>query len=297
MYFEVANIEVSVWVPPLAGFLLSFFTSMGGLSGAFLLLPFQVSFLGYVAPSVSATNHVFNIIGIPGGVYRFIKEKRMLWPLVWVSALGTLPGVVLGAVIRVRYLPDPKPFKIFVACVLFYIGFRMLSQLLRARGTIEQGKIQRKELVSAIKVESFSLKRICYTFNGKQFDFGTTGIWLLSCAVGVVGGVYGIGGGVVLVPFFVTVLGLPVYTVAGAALMGTFITSLTAVIFYQVIGFFYPHLGAAPDFMLGFLFGVGGLAGMYCGARLQKFVPAKAIKWMLALAMLFIALKYFFEVF
>ena len=51
MYFPVADIEVAVWIPPLASFTVSFFTSMGGISGAFLLLPFQVSFLGYTAPS------------------------------------------------------------------------------------------------------------------------------------------------------------------------------------------------------------------------------------------------------
>ena len=60
MYFPVADIEVAVWIPPLASFTVSFFTSMGGISGAFLLLPFQVSFLGYTAPSVSATNQVLS---------------------------------------------------------------------------------------------------------------------------------------------------------------------------------------------------------------------------------------------
>ena len=106
MYFATAGVEVSPWLPPLAAFVVSFFTSMGGVSGAFLLLPFQMSFLGYTAPSVSATNHLFNIVAIPSGVYRYLKEGRMVWPLTWVVIVGTLPGVVLGAVIRVNYLPD-----------------------------------------------------------------------------------------------------------------------------------------------------------------------------------------------
>ena len=40
MYFPTAEIEVSPFVPPLVAFVVSFFTSMGGISGAFLLLPF-----------------------------------------------------------------------------------------------------------------------------------------------------------------------------------------------------------------------------------------------------------------
>ncbi len=74
--------------------------------------------------------------------------------------------------------------------------------------------------------------------------------------------------------------------------MGTFVTSVAGVIFYQAIAPFYPNMSVAPDWLLGFLFGIGGMAGMYLGARLQKFMPAKAIKWMLAAIIVFIAAKY-----
>ncbi len=94
MFFQTADIEVALWIPPLTAFVISFFTSMGGVSGAFLLLPFQVSFLGYTNPSVSATNQVFNIVAIPSGVYRYWREGRMVWPLTWVVIAGTLPGVL-----------------------------------------------------------------------------------------------------------------------------------------------------------------------------------------------------------
>jgi hypothetical protein len=46
MLFQTAGIEVAPWIPPLVAFVVTFFTSMGGVSGAFLLLPFQMSFLG-----------------------------------------------------------------------------------------------------------------------------------------------------------------------------------------------------------------------------------------------------------
>jgi uncharacterized protein len=96
MFFKTAGIEVAPWVPPLVAFAISFFTSMGGVSGAFLLLPFQMSFLGYTAPSVSATNQLFNIVAIPSGVWRYYREGRMVWPLTLVVIVGTLPGVFIG---------------------------------------------------------------------------------------------------------------------------------------------------------------------------------------------------------
>jgi hypothetical protein len=115
---------------------------------------------------------------------------------------------------------------------------------------------------------------------------------LLSAIVGVVGGIYGIGGGAIIAPFFISFFGLPVYTVAGAALMGTFVTSVAGVIFYQTIAPFYPNMAISPDWLLGFLFGFGGFGGMYCGARAQKYVPAKTIKWILAGCILFTSAKY-----
>ena len=76
MFFPVSGIECHPLVPVLAAIGISFVTSMGGLSGAFLLLPFQMSFLGYTSPGVSATNHLFNVLACPGGIVRYAREKN-----------------------------------------------------------------------------------------------------------------------------------------------------------------------------------------------------------------------------
>jgi uncharacterized protein len=152
-------------------------------------------------------------------------------------------------------------------------------------------------VLPATTVTRFNLKRLGFTFYGEVYDVSFWGIFLLSFIVGIVGGIYGIGGGSIIAPFFITFFGLPVYIVAGAALMGTFVTSVAGVAFYQSIAPFYPNLSVAPDWLLGFLFGAGGMAGIYLGARCQKFVPAKAIKWMLAGVMVFTATKYILDFF
>ena len=312
MYFETAGIHVHPLLPPLIAFVISFFTSMGGVSGAFLILPFQVSFLGYTNPSVSATNQLFNVVAIPSGIYRYYKEGRMVWPLAWVVIAGTLPGVLIGALIRIFYLPDPRNFKLFAAAVLLYIGIKMVRDLVSPpRGNLSKESSEKrfKELVrkqrtkgggnqpSPIQVQQFDFKRLRYSFYGESFDVSFGGIFALSLVVGVVGGIYGIGGGAIMAPFFVSYFGLPVYTVAGAALMGTLVTSVAGVAFYQGLAWLFPQMATGPDWFLGMLFGLGGMAGMYCGARCQKYVPAKNIKWMLAIIITFTAIKYVLEFF
>jgi len=94
---------------------------MAGVSGAFILLPFHMSVLGFTSPAVNSTNFAYNIVSIPRGVFRYFREGRMTWPLNWIVILGTLPGVFIGYYLRILYLPDPRTFNLFVGLVLLYI--------------------------------------------------------------------------------------------------------------------------------------------------------------------------------
>jgi hypothetical protein len=317
MYFPVSGVEVSPLIPILVSFVVSFFCSMGGLSGAFLILPFQMSVLGFTSPAVSSTNFVFNIVAIPSGVYRYIREGRMAWPLAWIIILGTLPGIFIGATIRVSYLPDPKHFKVFIGCVLLYMALRLVLDL-RAKTGQEKSKTEEIEksfrerstrmLKAAaagetrnpvIRTIKFSLTEYAYEFYGEKFSFNTMTLSSLAFAVGIIGGIYGVGGGAIIAPFLVAFFHLPIYTIAGATLFGTFLTSIAGALFYALIAPFYTDTGlmVAPDWMLGSLFGIGGFLGMYCGARLQKYFPARLIKLILILAILFLGVSYILALF
>ena len=290
---------------------------MGGVSGAFLLLPFQVSVLGFTSPAVSPTNLVYNIVAIPSGVYRYIKEKRMAWPLSLVIIAGTLPGVFLGVIIRIRYLPDPKNFKFFVGCVLFYIAARLLYDLTPKAGALKKRTNALEEKFKerstqiraqseagavghlAVKTVRFSPINYTYEFYGETFSFNPIILFVLTLVVGIVGGAYGIGGGSIIAPFLLAIFRLPVYTIAGSTLLATFLTSIFGVAFYTIIAPIYAHTGLAiaPDWKLGILFGIGGLLGIYSGARLQKYFPARVIKLILGVIILFLSIRYIIQIF
>ena len=311
MYFEVSGVTVFPLIPFLVAFFVSMLVASAGVSGAFILLPFQVSILGFTSPAVSPTNLLYNIVSIPSGVYRYMREKRMAWPLAWVIIIGTLPGIFIGAVIRILYLPNPKNFKIFAGCVLLYIGLRLVHSMFKKDDlATEKAKVVEEKFyaeknkagtvpAAAVNTVKFSLTRYSYSFYGEIFAFNTMGLLLLSFIVGIVGGVYGIGGGAIIAPFLVAFFGLPVYTIAGATLMATFVTSIAGVAFYAGIAPFLSHTGLAiaPDWVLGSLFGAGGFLGLYCGARLQKYLPARIIKIILIITLLFIAIRYITQIF
>jgi uncharacterized membrane protein YfcA len=217
----------------------------------------------------------------------------MLWPLTWVVIIGTLPGVFIGAWVRIKYLPDPKAFKLFAGMVLCYIGFRLLIDVINNKG---QKKFLKSNQTAgyrpAVRLLGSTFRQVKFDYDGETYKFSPPIVYTICFLVGIVGGIYGIGGGSIVAPFFVAIIGLPVYIVAGASLMGTFITSVAGVAFYQYLSWIYTDMAVAPDWMLGALFGVGGLFGMYLGARTQKFVPARIIKSILCGSVLLVAVRY-----
>lgn len=240
-------------------------TTPAGVSGAVLLLPVQVSILGTPSPAITPTNLLYNVIATPGGLYRYWRTGALRGGLARTLALGTLPGVIVGAVIRVEYLAGPTAFLIVVAVVLLPLGLWLAT-----RGA------HRPEPAGS-----------------DHARLSPPGVFALALGVGVVGGIYGIGGGSILAPILLA-LGFTVYEVAGAALAATFLTSVAGVVTYQLLQ--VRHGGTiAPDWTLGLSMGVGGLAGGYLGARLQPRLPETVIRRGLGIVVLLIAVRYLLE--
>src|ERR1700756_109731 len=105
-----------------AAYAISMVTTPAGISGAVLLLPFQVSVLGTPSPSVTPTNLLYNVVSTPGALYRYWRQGQTGGRLALVLIAGTLPGVVAGSIIRVKVLPGPKVFDLVVASVLVPLG-------------------------------------------------------------------------------------------------------------------------------------------------------------------------------
>ncbi len=288
--FPVSGIEVFWWFPPLVAFLIGYAASLGGLSGAFMVLPYQISILGFTGPAVTPTNLVFNVIATPGGAYRFYREGRMVWPLAGTLISGTVPGVIIGSLVRVYFLPDPITFKMFAGLVLLFIGGRLVLDVIGRRGTKRTSDLPNFKITDS----KFSLRKISFKFEEKTYSTSTFLLFSISLIVGIIGGTYGVGAGAILVPILVTFFRFPVYTISGAALLETFTTSTVGVISYTVISFLQNGNGrpVAPDWLLGGLLGAGGFLGIYLGARTQKYLPSRLIKGIIAVCILFVAVKY-----
>jgi uncharacterized protein len=243
----------------LVAFGIAVFTTPVGVSGAVFLVPVQVSVLHTPSPALTPTNLLYNLIAIPGALLRFHREERLGGPLTRLLVLGTLPGMVAGAVIRAELLSGTEAFLIVIAAVLVPLG-AWLAFADPAPAAAPPDRKRRRLIV------------------------------VLALAVGTVGGIYGIGGGSILGPILVG-LGYTVFEVSPAALTATFLTSVAGVATFALLS-----LGGggdlAPDWTLGIAIGLGGLAGAYLGARLQSRLPEVLLRRGLGLLALGLGLRY-----
>lgn len=244
-----------------AGLLISVATAPVGVSGAVFLLPVQVSVLGVPSPAVTPTNLLYNVVSCPGALLRYRRSGRLRGPLTRLLVAGAVPGVLVGAVVRVFAVPGPTVFRAFIAVLLLPLGLWLCARTLRPA---RHGPPVPPPSPRA-----------------------TTG---LALAVGVAGGVYGIGGGSLLGPILVG-RGVPVAKVAPAALACTFVTSLAGAGAYALLSLTATG-DIAPDWSLGLLCGLGGLCGGYLGARLQPRLPETALRLLLGALALGIGLLY-----
>jgi uncharacterized membrane protein YfcA len=246
-----------------AGLLIAVVTTPVGVSGAVFMLPVQLSVLDVPSPAVTPTNLLFNVVATPGALLRYHRQGTLSGPLTRQLVAGTMPGVVAGAVIRVYAVPGPRVFQLLVAAFLLPLGCWLAARTLVPPRTPAPP-------------------------SGGLSGRTATGLALV---VGVVGGIYGIGGGSILGPVL-TGRGLPVTTVAPAALASTFLTSVTGAVTYALLAMINRGGTIAPDWPLGLACGAGGLIGGYIGARLQPRVPDKALRLLLAAVALALAALY-----
>ncbi|MER5994899.1 sulfite exporter TauE/SafE family protein [Streptomyces viridosporus] len=242
------------------GLIIAVVTAPVGVSGAVFLLPVQLSVFGVPSPAVTPTNLLFNVVAGPGALLRHRRAGLLNSPLARRLVIGTLPGVVIGAVVRVFAVPGPAVFRLLVAGLLMPLGLWLIVRTFRpARPAAPAAEPSRRTVTG------------------------------LALVVGIIGGIYGIGGGSLLGPVLVG-RGMPVSRVAPAALAATFATSVAGAAVFALLSLTGSG-DVAPDWPLGLACGVGGLIGGYLGARLQPRLPETALRLLLgALAAVFGAL-------
>ena len=175
-----------------AAFVISAIATPAGISGAVLLLPFQVSVLGTPSPAVTPTNLLYNVVSTPGALYRYRRQHQTGGRLALILITGTLPGVIAGSVIRVELVPGPRVFDLMVAALLLPLGIWLAVGRPARVPDADQAARPPRHIPAPVLIAMAAL-------------------------TGCAGGIYGIGGGAILSPILIG-SGRPAAEVAPASL-------------------------------------------------------------------------------
>ena len=245
-----------------AAFVIAVLATPAGISGAVLLLPFQVSVLGTPSPAVTPTNLLYNVVATPGALYRYWRQGQNGGRLALVLIAGTLPGVIAGSVIRVELLPGARVFDLVVAAVLLPLGgWISLTRPARARNGAPTRACRSPACADPARGGGGLRRRDLR--HRRRLDPGPDPHRHRA----------------------------PAPEVAPAALASTFVTSVAGVITFLVLSV-HHHGSIAPDWPTGIALGVGGLAGAYTGARIQRHLPDTLIRRVMGVLVVAIGVRY-----
>ena len=287
-----------VWLPLLWGVLVGLVFSTVGAAGGILASVGLISVMGIqdpnlVKPMAQAMTLATPLIAVPG----YYRQGRMVFSLAFILGAGGILGALVGSTLSVTYLTDIDVFKSIFGVLTLGIALQILSRVLghkRKAGT-------RSELAAAafeglvhdggstrtigVSHRHRSLRRIHFVFAGEQFEYAPWAPFLAGAGIAVLSSALGVGGGFLLVPFMVLMLGLPMFLVAGTAALAIAVSSVTS------IGN-YLRLGVELDVPLLLLLLAGTVAGAWIGPRISRHLRERWLEGILGLVLLLIGVRY-----
>ncbi|MFM2044059.1 MAG: hypothetical protein RLY86_2635 [Pseudomonadota bacterium] len=283
VYLPIAEISVNALLILGLGGLVGFLSGLFGVGGGFLMTPLLI-FIG-VPPAVAVGTQANQLVGASvSGVMAHWRRRNVDFKLGFVMLAGGGVGTVLG-VWLFGYLQRLGHIDLVISLsYVLFLGVISSLMLLESVRTILRGRgaaATRSKLHHHTWLHGLPFK---VRFPRSRLYISA----LLPGFIGFVGGVLvaimGIGGGFLLVPAMIYLLGMPTVLVAG--------TSLFQIIFTTgIAAFMQASLNQTVDVVLALLLLVGGVIGAQFGTKAGTRLRGEQARALLAMVVLAVAVK------
>ncbi|MBN8530682.1 MAG: sulfite exporter TauE/SafE family protein [Alphaproteobacteria bacterium] len=281
IYLPIAELPVNVLALLLLGGVAGLLSGMFGVGGGFIMTPFLI-FMG-VPPSVAVASSSNQIIA--ASVSGFLAHWRRQ-NVDFLIGKHLLAGGLIGASLGVwlfAHLKGAGHLDLVISlCYVFFLGgVGVLMAMESARTILHVKPAAPKPSTLKARLERLPLQREYSRSNIKVSALLPLGVGVLS---GALVSLMGIGGGFILIPAMIYLLGMPTSLAIGTSLFQIiFITS--HVTFLQAV------TTQSVDIVLSLLLLAGAVVGAQIGTRYASRLPAEHLRAMLALLVLAVSLK------
>ncbi|MBS8226333.1 sulfite exporter TauE/SafE family protein [Vannielia litorea] len=280
-YLPIAEVSVNAFVLLGIGGIVGILSGMFGVGGGFLITPllFFVGIPPAVAVATSANQIVASSIS---GVLAHLRRKTVDIRMGLVLLAGGLIGAALGVwVFNILRQLGQVDLLVTLCYVIFLgiIGALMFIESLNALRRTKGGKLPPRRKHNWVHNLPFKMK------------FRTSGLYisvipplLVGLSVGVLAAIMGVGGGFIMVPAMIYLLGMPTKVVIGTSLLQIiFVTAFTTLL--------HATTNQTVDMILAVLLLVGGVVGAQFGTRIGVMLKAEQLRIALAALVLLVCGK------
>ena len=285
IYLPIAEISVNAFLLLGLGGIVGILSGMFGVGGGFLMTPL-LFFIG-IPPAVAVATEANQIVASSfSGVLAHFKRKTVDLRMGTVLLVGGLVGAALGVVVF-NYLKAQGQVDLLVKlCYVIFLGViggLMFIESLNAIRKTSKGTVPKRKKHNWIHGLPFKMR------------FRVSGLYIsvippivVGVLVGILAAIMGVGGGFIMVPAMIYLLGMPTKVVVGTSLFQIiFVTAFTTML--------HATTNFTVDIVLAVLLLVGGVFGAQIGTRIGVKMKAEQLRILLAIMVLAVCGKLAFD--
>ena len=286
IYLPIAEKNINIFLIVFIGMAVGALSGLFGVGGGFLMTPLLI-FLG-IPPVVAVGTEAPHVLASSvSGVIAHWRKKSVDFKMGFFLLAGGLVGSTIGVnIFKILRTYGQIDIVIQILFVLFLgiIGFSMAFE--SARTTIKSYRTTssiRTKLHQHSWIHGLPFK---VRFRRSKLYISALPPIIIGFIVGILSAMMGVGGGFIIIPAMVYILGMPTSVVVG--------TSLFQIIFVTANStFFQAYLNQTVDIVLAALMILGGVIGAQIGVRIGSRLKAEYLRGLLAILVLAVCAKLF----
>ena len=303
MHFAMAGVDASPIGLLLWGIFVGYVFTTVGAAGGILAGVGHMSIFGLKSANmIKPMNQFLTLVSPIVGTPLYLREKRIIIPTAIALGLGGITGAMIGSTFSSSLLKDMKHFQpyfgFFTLAIALRLGYECTQKFIDSQKTVKKANeafsAKVKELkalgkMNEIKEIGVNFSKIgiqnTFTFAGQEFKYNAIFVFFAGLIVAIISASLGVGGGFLLVPFMTSVLGFPMFIVAGTSVLSILVTSATSISNYI-------SMGSSVDVSFLAFELIGVAIGTVVAARVSKYINARYLKIALAVILFYVGLKY-----
>ena len=278
-YLPIAELSISVFILIILGLAVGFLSGMFGVGGGFLMTPLLI--LMGIPPAVAVASEANHILAASvSGFLAHMRRKNFDFLMGVILLTGGVVGSVIG-VFLLKYLLSIGYEKIFISIsyvlILIVVGFYMLKESISSLKNISDGKIKKLHDHAWFHGLPFKLK-----FRKSHLYISVLPPIIIGLIAGILSSVMGVGGGFILIPAMIYILGMPTQIVVGTSLMQIIFVTLVSTIMHS-------YINQTVDVVLSSLLLLGAVIGAQIGTRVMIRLKGEQIRFLFAIIIILVA--------